>query len=228
MTLSTDTLFCRRQWRSFFALLAATAALIGAQALAPSSAQAMIYQNLTEKECNDLFGTWDWFNETCDLNFGGGGSGDGDGAGSGDGDLEVGPGGVGDPPSPFPDGWVFDEDGSEELDEEVIIWDEEDPDEVTIRDETEPEEWQREIAEREREYWRAWDEANRAQALQLDVRVMQGTWRAQRVEELEAAREMMQREQRRAREEAKRNARQEGGQRHGRNGKKANRSPGRQ
>jgi len=56
-----------------FAVSAALCA--GTQALIPATAAAMIDQNMTEDKCNQEFGIWHWFDETCELNFGGGGGG---------------------------------------------------------------------------------------------------------------------------------------------------------
>ena len=91
----------RRRGKTLIALLAATAALTGAQALAASPASAMVRFDMTEEECNSEFGVWSWFNNSCDINFGGsggsggpsyggvggggGGSSDGGGAGGGGG-----------------------------------------------------------------------------------------------------------------------------------------------
>lgn len=68
----------RRRGKVLIATLATTAALGGgAQALAPAPAAAMIDSNISQGKCEFFFGTWDWFNETCDINIGGGGGGSG-------------------------------------------------------------------------------------------------------------------------------------------------------
>lgn len=79
----------RSRARILIALLGTTAALIGA-AQAPTPAVAMIASPNNEADCLKLFGIWDWFNETCELNFGGGSgssdSGGADGGGGGTGE----------------------------------------------------------------------------------------------------------------------------------------------
>jgi hypothetical protein len=87
----------RQRGKSLIALLVAAAALAGgAQALAPASAAATIYQDMTEKECNDEFGRW--FDGTCEVNIGGGGGSGGPlygGSGGGGGGSATGnPGGA--------------------------------------------------------------------------------------------------------------------------------------
>lgn len=78
----------RSRTKSLLGTLLATALLFGAlQAVSPVSAAAMMDLK-SEEECNQFMGTWDWFNEICDYNFGGGGGGgsssDSGGGGGGD------------------------------------------------------------------------------------------------------------------------------------------------
>ena len=93
-------------YKALIATLATTAALSGgAQAFSPAPATAMIDSNISQSKCEFFFGTWDWFNETCDINIGGGGgtsgplhAGPGAGGsrgGSGSGEKSGGSGGSG-------------------------------------------------------------------------------------------------------------------------------------